>query len=364
MPSDASSAPTPKPTTDVPLIDSPTMPGHIAILGAGSWGLALARLLAREGRQVIVWGRNAQKIDRLAGTYQQEIPFPLTLPKTCRFTTQLPDAVRGAALILLVVTTAGTASILQQLQTLAEQELFPDTAPRPILVNGSKGITYPDLKTVSTLVADTLPGWDFAVLSGPNLAPEVVRDLPTASVVASTSLAVAEQVQRWLATEHFRIYTNDDVIGVELAGALKNIFAIVSGYMDARQFGDNAKATLLTRGLAEMTRFCCALGGQVNTLYGMSGLGDLLATCNSPLSRNYQVGYRLAQGEPIEAIVRSLQAVAEGVQTTLAVSKLADSLGIDMPVVQQVKAAVTEGISEAAMIHTLMSRKLRSECTG
>ena len=302
-----------------------------------------------------LWGRSPERIAAIRRNRCLTFPVSMTVPDAVHLTDSLSDAIDGADVVLLVVTSNGTRSVLEAIR---------DSGKLPshcALVNASKGIEYPSLKPMSRVMAEYFPNHALAVLSGPTLAPEILNGLPTASVVACADAAVAEQLQQQLSTEMFRLYTNTDVIGVELGGSLKNIFAIVSGYMQARKLGDNARATLITRGLAEITRFGLAMGADVQTLYGLSGLGDLMATCNSPISRNYQVGYRLAQGQSLDRILSDLKVVAEGVKTTYAVDQLADQLGVEMPVVRQVRRAIAGELSETEMIHTLMSRRLKPE---
>ncbi|MBK8190224.1 MAG: NAD(P)-dependent glycerol-3-phosphate dehydrogenase [Vampirovibrionales bacterium] len=330
----------------------------IAYLGAGSWGLTLAWLGVQcPERRVRLWDRDPVKIARFCENRTIQFPIEVTLPPEVSLTSSLEEAAAGADVIVFAVTSAGTREVAQALARTGV------VSEQTILVNASKGIEYPSLTRLSAVMQEIFPKNPLAALSGPTLAPEILKGLPTAGVIASDSSAVAERLQALLATDRFRLYTNTDVVGVELGGALKNIFAIVSGYMDARHLGDNARATLITRGLAEITRFSLALGADVQTLYGLSGLGDLLATCYSPLSRNYQVGYRLAQGQTLEHILAQMKVVAEGVQTTQAVSLLSDNLGIEMPVVKQVEQALSGALSEREMIHTLMSRRPKAEHT-
>ncbi len=286
---------------------------------------------------------------------QVKTPVELTLPESVHLTADLNEAITGADVILLVVTSRGTRDVLESLVRLSG---FSEKA---ILLNASKGIEYPSLKTLGEVIQEIAPRNPNAVLSGPTLAPEILKGQPTAAVIASSSLEIAKLLQEMFVTEMFRVYTNQDVLGVELGGSLKNIFAIVSGYMVAKNLGDNARATLITRGLAEMTRFSSAMGADVETLYGLSGLGDLLATCSSPLSRNYQVGYGLAQGKTVDEILKELNMVAEGIRTTHAVHQLSQDMGLDMPVVRQVEMALAGDFSENEIIHTLMSRRLKAE---
>lgn len=338
----------------------------ITILGAGSWGLTLAWLLestnstdeqsSRVVRDVWLWDRKPEKIAAIAANRQVQFPVEVTVPDGVTLSDNLTDTVRDADVVLLVVTTKGTRGTLEKIR---------DTgvlSPEAYIVNASKGIEFPTLKPLSQVMAEVLPDHTHAVLSGPTLAKEILAGLPTASAVACEDHDAAERLQQWLTCAHqLRLYSNHDVVGVELGGALKNVFAIVSGYMQAKKLGDNARAALITRGLAEMTRFIVTRGGDPQTLYGLSGLGDLLATCNSPLSRNFQVGYRMAQGKALPEILDELKVVAEGVVTAQAVAQLSDAMGIDMPIVKLVVHALQGEMSDDEIIRNLMSRKLKRE---
>jgi glycerol-3-phosphate dehydrogenase (NAD(P)+) len=327
----------------------------LAILGAGSWGLTLAWLLAGESRNVWLWDRTPEKIQAMRRDHKVLFPVPVILPETLNLTDSLAEAAHEADVLLLAVTTGGTREVLRRLRD--EIGLSKDV----ILINASKGIEFPGLKRMSEVFAEELPDNPYAVLSGPTLAQEVLSGLPAACSIACRDRGIAETLQHDLSQDLFRLYSNTDVIGVELGGALKNIFAIASGYLRTKKLGDNAWAALLTRGLAEMTRFAEAMGADRKTLYGMSGLGDLLATSNSPLSRNYQVGARLAQGETLEQILSELKVVAEGVKTTYAVLELSRQMGLDSPVVEMVGMSLSGPFSETMIIKSLMSRKLKSE---
>jgi len=333
----------------------------LAILGAGSWGLTLAWLNALTASEaghhkVWLWDRSPDKIEQFKQNREISFPVKVTLPDNVHLTSNLAEATQDAAIILLVVTTSGTREVLQGLK--ASGALSPEA----IIVNCSKGIEFPSLKRLSVIVQEELPNNPSAVLSGPSLAMEILSGLPTACSIAAENRDVAEYLQQYLTNERlFRLYSNTDVIGVELGGALKNIFAIPSGYMEAKHLGDNAKASLITRGLAEMTRFSVAMGADPKTLYGLSGLGDLLATCSSPLSRNYQVGARLAEGQSLDQILKDLKVVAEGVKTTQAVSQIADKQGLEVPIVKVVETCISGPFSESLIIKSLMSRKLKSE---
>ena len=339
----------------------------IAILGAGSWGLTLAWLATNQQRKsacgailtnnIVLWDRNPEKIAQFKANPNVTFPVTLTMPQNLMLTSNLEEAISGAEAVLFVVTSKATRQVAEQIKALNV------ISPNTILINASKGIEFPSLKPMSTVLKEVFPTHRVGVLSGPTLAKEILTGLPTAATVAAEDLETAEWLQdRLNCNERFRLYTNTDLVGVELAGALKNVFAIASGYMAAKNMGDNARAALLTRGLAEMARFCLKMGAEMPTIYGLSGLGDLLATCNSPLSRNYQVGYRLGKGETLEEILADIKVVAEGVQTAFAVFELAKTMGIETPIVELVVNALSgQVVSGAMMIKSLMSRKLKQE---
>ncbi len=337
----------------------------IGVLGAGSWGLTLSWLWANppaavhgkvvESADVWLWDRKLEKIQAISQNRHLTFPLEMTLPDNVMLVENLAQELKDTKVVVLAVTAEGTRDVCRQL---AEAGL-PRSA---IIVNTSKGIELTSLKRLSQVIQEELPRNPQAVLSGPTLAKEMLLGLPTAASIASEDLDIAEQLQTCLTRDYrLRLYSNPDVTGVELGGALKNIFAISSGYISGKNLGDNARAALLTRGLAEMTRFSLRLGAQEMTLYGLSGLGDLLATSNSPLSRNFQVGHMLAQGKTLPEILTEIKVVAEGVQTAQAVNRLAQKLDLDMPIVHEINRALFESPSEDLLIRSLMSRKLKSE---
>lgn len=332
----------------------------LAILGAGSWGLTLAWILCSRQESIgelVLWSHTPDKIAALTADRRVTFPVQVELPASVRLTCDLADAVSGADAVVLVVTSQATREVAQAMK--ATGRLPGDC----ILVNASKGIELTTLLPMSKVLEAVLPHNPQAVLSGPTLAKEILAGLPTACCIASTDLAVAERLQGAMScAQRFRLYSNTDMIGVEMGGAVKNVFAIASGFMQAKGLGENSRSALLTRGLAEMARLCLAMGAHEQTVYGLSGLGDLLATSNSPLSRNYQVGFRLAKGEKLPEILADMRVAAEGAQTAYAVGQLARQLKIEMPVVELVINSL-EGayISDEMMIKSLMSRKLRSE---
>jgi glycerol-3-phosphate dehydrogenase (NAD(P)+) len=333
---------------------------QVAILGAGSWGLTLAWLLANRNEPhppITLWTRHEAKAQELNANRHVTFPVNVTLPDNVLITSDLSATVAKADIIVMVVTSQGTRSVAEAMLATGQ------VSPKAYLVNASKGIEFPSLKPISAVLAEVFPHNPQAVLSGPTLAKEILHGLPTAASIASPQADVAESLQQALSCSRlFRLYSNTDMMGVELGGALKNVIAIASGFMQAKQLGENARAALMTRGLAEMARFCLSYGAQSETIYGLSGLGDLLATCNSPLSRNYQVGYRLGKGETLEAILTDMRVVAEGVSTARAVGDLAKQQGLDCPIVDLVNNALAgHTVSEEMMIKSLMARRLKSE---
>ncbi|MFM7390079.1 MAG: NAD(P)H-dependent glycerol-3-phosphate dehydrogenase [Vampirovibrionales bacterium] len=346
-----------------PLLPQRSSPSKITILGAGSWGLTLSFIAGAlhgcdASVKVTLWDRTPSKLAAFEEQQRSiQKPIALQLQPHIILESDLTQAVADTDILIFVVTSKATREVALAVQ--ATGQLKPDC----VLVNASKGIEYPSLKPMSRVLKEIFPSNPVAVLSGPTLAQEIVEGKPTACTVASDSLAISQWLQTYLSCSSlFRLYTHTDMLGVELAGALKNVFAIASGFMVSKNLGDNARAALLTRGLAEMARFCIHLGAEDSTLYGLSGLGDLLATCNSPLSRNYQVGYRLGQGEQLPSILASMGQVAEGVHTVNAVVTLAESKGIDMPIASLVKSVIDGKLVDAPhMIAVLMNRKLKQE---
>lgn len=331
----------------------------LTVLGAGSWGLTLAWLYSQNtsyNYEFCLWHRDAERVATLQEERHVTFPVELTLPEHLHITSDLKEAIQFADVVLLAVTSAGTREVMQQM--VKTGALRPDA----IVVNCSKGIELSTLTRLTDVIKQEAPDNPVGVLSGPNLAKEILMGLPTASTIASDDIEIAEYLQIYLTHDRLlRLYSSSDVTGVEMGGALKNIFAIASGFMKQRGLGDNAFAALITRGLAEMTRFCVAHGADPQTIYGLSGLGDMLATCNSPLSRNYRVGAGLAEGKDKETILNELRVVAEGVTTTEAVFQMADKMNLDMPVVSMVYHALQGELDEQMIIKSLMSRKLKAE---
>ncbi|NEO72603.1 NAD(P)H-dependent glycerol-3-phosphate dehydrogenase [Moorena sp. SIO3H5] len=300
----------------------------ITIIGAGVWGTALNSLASKNGDQVCLWSRRSQ--------------------------TKLADAIKSSSIILSAVSMSGVNSVAQQLKGLS-------VSPDVILVTATKGLDFQTTRTPSQIWQAEFPNNPVVVLSGPNLSKEIKQELPAATVVASTDVKATEILQQVFSSPNFRVYTNRDPLGVELGGTLKNVMAIASGSCDALQLGTNAKAALLTRGLTEMIRIGTDWGAKVETFYGLSGLGDLLATCSSSLSRNYQVGYQLAQGHKLSDILANLEGTAEGVNTTKVVIERAKLKRISVPITYQVHRLLLGEITPQAAVEALMLRDTKPE---
>lgn len=327
----------------------------LTVIGAGCWGLTLAWLLTDNFDEVTVWGREQDLSEDLIKNKHASKPLEVQLADKVEITSDLKAAINGADIILNVVATSGTRSVCENLKNSGIKS-------EQILVNASKGIELPSLMRMSEVIKDVLPDQTLAILSGPTLAKEVLAGKPTAACVACEDIKVAEFVQKACnVPNRFRLYTNSDVIGVELGGSLKNVIAIASGFAHEMQLGDNCAGTLLTRGMAEIVRVSINLGANPSTLYGLSGMGDLIATCSSPMSRNYTVGKLLGQGKKIDDILRELGSVAEGVKTSKAICELAKKLGIEVPVSNAIYEAVYTDITPKELLAKLMNRKLKEE---
>lgn len=327
----------------------------LTVIGAGCWGLTLAWLLTDNFDEVTVWGREQDLSEDLIKNKHASKPLEVQLADKVEITSDLKAAISGADIILNVVATSGTRNVCENLK-------ISGIKSEQILVNASKGIELPSLMRMSEVIKDVLPDQTLAILSGPTLAKEVLAGKPTAACVACEDIKVAEFVQKVCnVPNRFRLYTNSDVIGVELGGSLKNVIAIASGFAHEMQLGDNCAGTLLTRGMAEIVRVSINLGANPSTLYGLSGMGDLIATCSSPMSRNYTVGKLLGQGKKIDDILRELGSVAEGVKTSKAICELAKKLGIEVPVSNAIYEAVYTDITPKELLAKLMNRKLKEE---
>lgn len=328
----------------------------LAVLGAGSWGLAVAVALQRQGNRLSVWSRSADT----AARFSQERTSPklpgVTLSQDIEFGSNLTEVVADSEALLLALPTQTIGELIQ-----SNSELF--RAGRPLIVL-SKGIEKGTLRTISQLIVEEAGGAtadDICLLSGPSHAEEVARNIPTSVVAASTSENLTRWTQELFSSETFRVYRSDDVIGVELGGAVKNIIAIASGIAQALKLGDNVQGALITRGLAEMSRLGVKLGANPMTFSGLSGLGDLVTTCFSPHSRNRKVGERIGKGEKLPDIIETLGMVAEGVDTCVAIRELARRHDVETPIIEQVYQTLFGGKEPVDCVRELMVRSLKSE---
>jgi glycerol-3-phosphate dehydrogenase (NAD(P)+) len=333
------------------------MTERIGVIGAGSWGTTLADLLSRKGHDVTLWCYEPELVAemRTTGINSRYLP-EITLSPRLTCTNSLDHAVADAGLVLFVSPTQVMRAVLGQVLP-----HLPEGIP---LVSASKGIELGTLLTMSQLFRQLLPESrhrEIAVLSGPSFAREVARQMPTVVTVAACDDGVARQVQTAFTTDCFRVYTNRDLVGVELGGAIKNVIAIAAGISDGLGFGHNTRAALITRGLAEMTRLGRALGADPATFAGLAGMGDLVLTCTGDLSRNRTVGIRIGQGETLEAILASMTMVAEGVKTTESAWMLAQRHGVEMPIIEQVYRVLHGGKPARQAVIELMTRNPKAE---
>lgn len=329
---------------------------RVAVVGAGSWGTALAALLAKKGHDVVLWSFEDEVARAVNETHTNPYLEGVVLPESLVATHDLAAGVSDAELVVSVSPSQFVGRVMA--------EAAPHVHPDALVVSASKGIELGTWRRMDEVLREVLPAGLAArcsALSGPSFAAEVAREMPTAVVVGSRSPEAALRIQSAFQTDSFRVYTNADVVGVELAGALKNVIALAAGMAAGSGFGHNTLAALITRGLAEITRLGLALGAERATFSGLAGMGDLVLTCTGSLSRNRTVGYRLGRGESLEEILSDMTAVAEGVKTAEAVHELAARHAVEMPISEQVYAIVHEGKSPAEALRTLMLRDPKPE---
>ena len=325
-----------------------------AIIGAGGWGTALAVLWSKRGNAITLWGNNPERAAKLRETRENGEYLPgIKLPDAIHVTSDIADC-SSADLIVFVTPSVALRSVAKRLQA-------ANLNSGAILLSGTKGIEHGSGMRMSEVLHETFPDHTVAVLSGPNLAVEIARGLPTAAVLGCRNHECAEELQTYLGSERFRIYSSDETIGIELGGALKNVFAIAAGAGDGVGLGDNSKAALVTRSLAELVRLGTAMGGNPRTFYGLSGAGDLIATCFSQLSRNRRVGERLGRGETVERIRASTHTVAEGIPTAKSAFECARKLEIETPIIDQIYSVVHEGKRPDQAMQELLGRDQKSE---
>lgn len=334
----------------------------VTVLGAGSWGTALAKVLADNHHQVYMWGRRGDPIDEINTHHTNDRYLPgYPLPQSIIATNDLSEAIQESALIVVVIPTQGVRGVMQQLNPLlckAQEDV--------VITHASKGIEVRTGLRVSQIIAEELDSQDYqaiSALSGPSHAEEVIAQHPTTIVAACESKQPAEFVQQAFMNDYFRVYTNQDLIGVELGGALKNIIAICSGIVDGLGYGDNTKAALMTRGLAEISRLGSRMGADPLTFSGLSGMGDLVVTCTSIHSRNFRAGRLLAQGYSHQDLEAEIDMVVEGVATCQVAYRLAQDLEVDMPIACGLYALLNGKMSIEEAVSLLMTRKGKSEAS-
>jgi glycerol-3-phosphate dehydrogenase (NAD(P)+) len=328
---------------------------NIAVLGDGAWGSALAMVLAERGASVIQWSISSDYADEMQATRSNARYLPdMIIPDGVTITSR-PEAFNHADLIISAVPSRFLRDVLTGLKPSFNRG-------RPF-VSATKGLEFPSYRSATQIIAEVLGDRPIAIVSGPSHAEEVAHHVPTAVVAASSDPGLALRVQDVLTTEHFRVYTSADPIGVELGGALKNVLAIAGGLVDGLELGDNTKAALLVRGQAEMTRLGVALGGQAVTFQGLSGIGDLVVSCISPHGRNRLVGDRVGRGESLDDILQGIPGVPAGVLTCKAVVSLAAEHGVEMPITQQIHAVLFDGKDPRQAVTDLMTRQQKDEVT-
>ena len=332
----------------------------IAIIGTTTWGITLSMVLTRKGLKVRLWARTDKEAKQLRDRGPEPTLLPgVTFPPQLTITSSLKEAMDDVNAVILAVP---SQTMRQNMKLIA-----PHLKGSMLVISATKGLEIDSSKRMSEVIAEEIaPGLtsNICVLSGPNLSGEILRNLPAASVVAAGVEAVSQKAQNLLAAPNFSVYTNSDIVGVELSGALKNIIALGAGMADGLGYGDNAKAALITRGLTEISALGVTLGASPLTFSGLAGMGDLVATCASPLSRNHTVGVELTKGRPLQEILDSMDGVAEGVATTLVAWNLAQKLGLEMPITEKIHSVLYDGADPSQAMVQLLGAQGRHELAG
>ena len=327
---------------------------NVGVLGAGSWGTALSVLLTENGHQVTVWSIDENEVKMLNEKREHELKLPgVKLPDSLVITGNMEDTIRGRDFLVLAVPSPFTRS--------TAKKMAPYVADGQIIVDVAKGIEESTLLTLSKQIEQEIPQADVAVLSGPSHAEEVGRKLPTTCVIGAKTRKTAEYLQSMFISPVFRVYTSPDILGIELGGSLKNVIALAAGIADGLGYGDNTKAALITRGIAEIARLGVKMGGKIETFTGLTGIGDLIVTCASVHSRNRKAGYLIGQGMSMQEAMDEVKMVVEGVYSAKAAAKLAEKYGVSMPIVDEVNAVLFDGKSPAEAVNDLMMRESRGE---
>ncbi len=326
----------------------------ISIIGAGSWGTALAKLLAGNGHEVTMWSIAEDEIRMLQENHEHLTKLPgVKLPEDIVFTTDMESAVKGKDMLVLAVPSPYTRS--------TSRTMAPYVSEGQLIVSVAKGIEESTLKVLADVIKEEIPQADVAVLCGPSHAEEVGRGIPTTVVAGAKTRKTAEYIQNVFMNKVFRVYTSPDMMGMELGGALKNVIALAAGIADGLGCGDNTKAALITRGIAEMSRLGVAMGGHIETFNGLTGIGDLIVTCASRHSRNRKAGYLIGQGKTMQEAMDEVKMVVEGVYSAKAAKTLAEKYHIDMPIVEEVNQVLFEGKSAKEAMSDLMLRDKKIE---
>ena len=327
---------------------------NVGVLGAGSWGTALAVLLHGNGHQVTIWSIDNGEVEMLSEKREHETKLPgVRLPDDMAVTNDISKAIVGQDFMVLAVPSPFTRS--------TAAKMCPYVSQGQIIVDVAKGIEEATLMTLSQQIEQEIPQADVAVLSGPSHAEEVGRKLPTTCVIGAKTKKTAEYLQSMFISRVFRVYTSPDILGIELGGSLKNVIALAAGIADGLGYGDNTKAALITRGIAEIARLGVKMGGKIETFTGLTGIGDLIVTCASIHSSNRKAGYLIGQGKTMEEAMDEVKMVVEGVYSAKAAARLAEQYGVSMPIVCQVNAVLFEGKNPAEAVDELMLRELKSE---
>lgn len=332
---------------------------NISILGAGSWGATLAYLFSNGGKNVLIWSSNEDKVAQINESKFTKNSINITFNNLVKATSDLTYALTHSNIIVICCTSETFRDLINNIT--AKSKASNIDISNHLFVSGVKGIETKSFSSMSQIFNSVLPGYNIAVLSGPNLASEILQDLPCASVIACVDENIAKYLQTALTTSKLRLYSNNDILGVELGGAYKNVIAIAAGICDGLNLGINAKASLLTRGISEMSRCAIAFGAQPQTIWGLSGTGDLFATCSSNASRNYSCGLLLASKHTLNQIYKILNAQIEGIPTAFAISDMALTQNINLPIINEVNSVLTSRISPAEAIDSLMCRPLVRE---
>ena len=327
---------------------------NVGVIGAGSWGTALSVLLHDNGHQVTIWSIDPEEVKMLAEEREHKKKLPgVKLSEDMVITGNLEAAVHEKDVLVLAVPSPFTRA--------TAKKMAPYIMEGQIIVDVAKGIEEDTLLTLSEQIRQEIPQADVAVLSGPSHAEEVGRKLPTTCVIGASTRKTAEYLQELFISKVFRVYTSPDILGIELGGSLKNVIALAAGIADGRGYGDNTKAALITRGIAEIARLGVKMGGQIQTFTGLTGIGDLIVTCASVHSRNRRAGYLIGQGKNMKEAMDEVQMVVEGVYSAKAAAKLAEKYDVSMPIVTQVNAVLFDGKNPAEAVDELMQRESRSE---